>query len=71
MHENLSKNAHYPHTGFCWPFYHERFPPELRCVQSHVNPVSTGYLSDFICRHCRCFLHMEKQRKTAKKEWAL
>lgn len=71
MHENLSKNAHYPHTGIRWPFYPERFSPESRVVQSPANSVSIDYLSDFICWRCRCFLHMEKQRKTLKKEWAL
>lgn len=71
MHENLAKNAHHPHTGVRRPFYSERFSPESRVVQSPANLVSTDYLSDFIRWRCRCFLHMEKQRKTLKKEWAL
>ena len=65
---NLAKNAHHPHTGICWPFSPERFSPDSRGVQFPANSVSTDYLSDFICWRCRCFLHMEKQRKTAKKE---
>jgi hypothetical protein len=71
MHENLAKNAHHPHTGIRWPFYPKRFSPQSRSVQSPVNSVSTDYLSNFICWRCRCFLLMEKQRKTSKKEWAL
>lgn len=71
MHGDLAKNAHLPHTGIRWPFYPERFSPASRGVQSPANPVSTDYLSDFIHWRCRCFLHIEKQQKIARKEWAL
>jgi hypothetical protein len=66
MHINLSKNAHHRHTGIHWPFSPERLLPDSRGAQ-----FPTNYLSDFIFCRYRCFLHLGKQRKTAKKEWAL
>lgn len=71
MHVNLAPNAHHPHTGIHWPFSSERFLHESRGARFPANSLSTDYLSDFIRWRCRCFLHMEKQRKTAKKERAL
>jgi hypothetical protein len=63
MHVNLAKNAHHPHTGICWPFSPECLLPYSRGAQFPIN-----YLRDFIFCHYRCFLHIGKQRKTAKKE---
>jgi len=71
MHVTLAKNAHLPHTGIHWLFSPERFFSDSHGVRFPANSVSTDYLSNFIFCRYRCFLHLGKQRKTAKKEWAL